>query len=99
MKKKLLKFFLAVFTASALLTSCSKDEDTSGPVISLAGDETLTYSLPATANGAGTWTDPGATATDDNDGNVSANISTSGTVDLNRKGTYTITYTVSDAAG
>ena len=46
-----------------------------------------------------TFTNRGATATDDIDGNLTANIITSGTVDTNNTGVYTITYNVKDAAG
>ena len=47
-----------------------------------------------------TFTDPGATATDDIDGNITANIVVAGdAVDVNTAATYTITYNVSDAAG
>ena len=47
-----------------------------------------------------TYTDEGATATDDEEGDVSANIVVGGdTVDTSTDGTYTITYDVSDGAG
>ncbi len=47
------------------------------------------------------WTDAGATATDNLDDNatVTANIQATGAVDITTLGQYTITYTVSDAAG
>ncbi len=41
----------------------------------------------------------GVTATDDVDGDVTANIVTDGEVDTNTAGTYTVTYKVSDKAG
>lgn len=41
----------------------------------------------------------GVTAQDDVDGDITANIVITGTVDTNTVGTYTLTYTVSDAAG
>ena len=44
-----------------------------------------------------TYTDPGATATDNVDGNVQ--VTTSGSVDTSTPGTYTITYTAVDNAG
>jgi hypothetical protein len=40
--------------------------------------------------------DPGATATDDEDGNVNVNVS--GNVDSNTPGTYTLTYTATDSS-
>ncbi|HMA99566.1 MAG TPA: immunoglobulin-like domain-containing protein, partial [Spirochaetota bacterium] len=47
-----------------------------------------------------TWTDPGASAMDDIDGDISTNIVSSGdTVDESTPGTYVITYDVQDAAG
>lgn len=68
--------------------------DVVAPVITLAGNATINVSL------GGSFTDPGATATDDVDGNISANIVVGGdTVDVNTLGTYTITYNVSDASG
>jgi len=45
----------------------------------------------------GSWTDAGATATDNLDSSVT--VSTSGTVDVNTIGSYTITYTATDTAG
>jgi hypothetical protein len=46
-----------------------------------------------------TYTDAGATATDDVDGDLTNSIVTSGIVNTAVEGTYTITYTVSDLAG
>lgn len=43
--------------------------------------------------------DSGATALDDADGDLSANITVSGGVDTARLGTHTITYTVQDSSG
>ncbi|CAM1371635.1 immunoglobulin-like domain-containing protein [Tenacibaculum xiamenense] len=68
--------------------------DVVAPVITLNGDASMTV-----VEGS-TFTDPGATATDNVDGDISANIVVAGdTVDTNTVGTYTITYNVSDAAG
>ncbi|MGE4321134.1 MAG: immunoglobulin-like domain-containing protein [Acholeplasmataceae bacterium] len=67
-------------------------EDTTAPVISGAVDQTFyvgeTVDLSA-----------GVTAIDNKDGNITANISITGTVDNMAVGVYPITYTVSDAAG
>ena len=68
-------------------------QDTTAPVITLSGNSTITI------NQGASYTDAGATASDNLDGNISANIVTSGSVDTSTTGTYTITYTVSDAAG
>ena len=45
------------------------------------------------------WVDPGATASDNLDGNLTSSITITGTVDVNTTGIYTLTYLVSDGAG
>ncbi|MFL0798159.1 MAG: PHB depolymerase family esterase [Cellvibrionaceae bacterium] len=45
------------------------------------------------------WVDPGATATDHEDGNLSGSLVTSGSVDTNTIGTYIINYSVTDSGG
>ena len=45
------------------------------------------------------FTDPGATALDNIDGDLTAQIVTVNPVDVNQVGGYTITYDVSDSAG
>ena len=45
------------------------------------------------------YTEPGATASDKQDGNITDKIKISGKVDTSKAGTYTIVYTVSDTAG
>jgi len=68
--------------------------DTAPPTLSLNG-----ASEPYLIQGS-SWTDPGAAADDDVDGDISANIVTGGdTVDTSAIGTYVITYNVSDTAG
>jgi len=88
---------IAMIAGTVTFTSCKK-EDTTAPVITVTGGNSQLQSLPATA-GAGTWTDPTATASDDEDGDLSSSITVSGTVNPNLAGDYTLTYTVSDAAG
>ena len=67
--------------------------DSVSPIITLHGQHNMTIPFNLT------WAEPGYTATDDTDGNITSNVIVSGTVDTNTPGTYTITYTVSDAAG
>ena len=45
------------------------------------------------------WAEPGYAASDDRDGNLTNSVTISGTFDVNTSGTYTLTYTVADAAG
>ncbi|MBV1888510.1 MAG: DUF5011 domain-containing protein, partial [Urechidicola sp.] len=67
--------------------------DNTAPVISLIGGATINLTV------GDSYTDQGATATDDVDGNLTSSIVTTGTVDTNTAGVYQITYNVSDAAG
>ena len=67
--------------------------DTTAPVITVVGDN------PATILQGETYTDAGATATDNTDGNLTGLISVTGSVNTATVGSYTITYSVSDNAG
>jgi MYXO-CTERM domain-containing protein len=68
-------------------------QDTGVPVLTLLGDANVTLEFGAT------YLDEGASANDDNDGNITAFILTTSSVDTQSVGTYTVTYSVSDAAG
>ena len=69
------------------------NKDTTAPMITLTGSSTVYL-------GSGiTFTDPGATATDNIDGDLTSSIITSGTIDYSKTGTYSITYSVSDIVG
>lgn len=70
-----------------------KTTDTTKPVLTLTGKASMSLEQGQT------FTDPGATATDNMDGNLTSQIQTSGSVDTNTPGSYTVTYTVTDAAG
>ena len=63
------------------------------PVITLAGDTTITVVV------GDTYVDAGATATDEEDGDVTTGIVVTGSVDTSVAATYTLTYNVSDATG
>ena len=67
--------------------------DLQAPSISLTGSATIELTV------GDTFTDPGATATDDVDGNLIDSITVSGTVDTSATGTYTLEYFVEDASG
>jgi hypothetical protein len=64
------------------------------PVIILNG-----LAIDTVKVGSGTYNDAGATATDNIDGNITANIVKTGTVNTAKVGTYTLVYNVSDAWG
>jgi len=67
--------------------------DTAPPVITVTGDN------PVTVEKGSTYTDAGATASDNVDGDLTSDIVITGTVDTSVAGTYTLTYSVTDAAG
>jgi Zn-dependent metalloprotease len=67
--------------------------DTTAPVITLTGASTINLEV------GDTYTELGATATDNIDGNLTSSIVITGTVNTASAGTYTRYYNVSDAAG
>ena len=67
--------------------------DRLAPNLTLNGDAMV--DIPA---GQG-WVDPGATAVDDIDGDISDKIEVSGTIDASSVGRHTISYNVADRAG
>jgi len=81
-------------TATQVTRTVNVIADTTAPVITLIGAATIKL------NAGGAYTEQGATATDNIDGDISANIVIGGdTVDTNTVGTYVVTYNVNDAAG
>ena len=75
-------------------TTHTKPADTTKPEIKLKGKETITLKLNEK------YVDPGATATDDTDGDITSKIVIDiSEVDVKKVGTYKVTYTVSDSAG
>lgn len=68
-------------------------QDIEEPNISLIGDNTIFLEV------GDTWSDPGATASDDYDGNVTSSIVITGVVNTTALGTYSVTYIVEDSSG
>ena len=64
--------------------------DTTIPVITLLGDATVTIEV------GDTYTDAGATALDNYDGDITNDIVVSGSVDTTTVGVYTLSYNVAD---
>ncbi|MBD3343641.1 MAG: DUF5011 domain-containing protein [Chitinivibrionales bacterium] len=93
------QILLAGFAAFAALHGCSSEPsvappstDTTPPVLTLTeGDDTLLIGVP--------WDEPGYTAIDEKDGNISSNVVISGEPNELRPGRYTITYSITDNAG
>ena len=67
--------------------------DTTPPVITRIGTESISITQGST------YIDQGATANDNVDGDITADIVTHNPVDTNSVGTYTVTYDVNDTAG
>jgi peptidoglycan/xylan/chitin deacetylase (PgdA/CDA1 family) len=80
-------------TTEKRTVTVAKMTDKTAPVITLKGDATVMIPV------GGTFTDPGYTANDNVDGNVTSKVKVTGTVNPAKQGTYAITYTVTDAAG
>ncbi|MFK7750301.1 MAG: S8 family serine peptidase [Kordia sp.] len=75
------------------VTAVDITTDTVAPVITLNGSATVNLTV------GDSYTDAGATATDNVDGNLTSSIVVTGSVNTSVEGTYTLNYNVSDAAG
>jgi formylglycine-generating enzyme required for sulfatase activity len=67
--------------------------DTANPELELFGG------VSVTREAGQAWAEPGAAGHDARDGNLTASVTVTGTVDMNTTGTYLLTYSVADAAG
>ena len=83
---------LATFVGTDKTFTVTRAADTAIPVITVTGG-TVNVIV------GNSYTDQGATATDNVDGNITASISTSNPVNTAVVGSYTVTYNVSDGAG
>ena len=79
--------------AASEVTRTVNVTDTTAPVITLVGDTQITVEVGST------YTDLGATASDNYDGDISADIVTVNNVDTSVIGSYTVTYNVTDSSG
>ena len=71
----------------------TSDADETIPVITLLGDAAVTHEAGST------YTDAGATASDDRDGILTGNLVIVNGVDIDNLGVYTVTFNISDVAG
>ena len=81
---------LLLLTAFMLFTSCKRDK--TAPIITLNGDD-MQIALYSS------YVEPGATAADLEDGDISSSIEITTTIDNNTLGDYSVTYTATDDAG
>jgi len=95
MKKTLLISGILIISFGLLSLSCKKDKkvDTTIPVITINGANPITVAKDSV------YSDLGASASDDKDGDISANIIVNSNVNIHSIGDYTVKYNVSDAAG
>jgi len=90
MKKLSLLMFSIIVAGGMLFTSCT-DEDTTAPVITIIGDNPVDHLLTTD------YFDEGATAQDDEDGNLVVEVTSD--VDVDQIGTYFVTYRATDNSG
>jgi hypothetical protein len=92
MKYRSLLIIALIFVIGTL--GCKKEEDTQGPTVSILGKTSDRVLYPKQ------YVDPGATATDDVDGDVSSTVVAHNSIDYNNPNTnYDIYYTAKDKAG
>jgi formylglycine-generating enzyme required for sulfatase activity len=68
-------------------------QDTANPELELFGGAAVTREAGQA------WAEPGVSAQDARDGNLTSSVTVTGAVDVNSTGTYVLTYSVADAAG
>jgi hypothetical protein len=93
LNKKVVIALAAIVILFLGIFSFAQSGDSEAPVITLLGDEKVTIEVGKT------YTDEGATATDDVDGDLTDEIDIISNVDEDVIGTYYVTYNVSDASG
>jgi len=91
MKKTFLRFAIAIAAVTFIGVSCTEDDITSPTITITDGTDVIDL--------GDTWVDAGATANDDKDGDLTSQITTTGTVNGDAVGVYEVVYTVSDEAG
>ncbi len=96
MKKFMLHGFLTMLVMS-MIVGCGGSSSSDTPTDTTKPTITINGANPTNVNQGSTYTDAGATATDNVDEIV--NVVTSGSVDTTTVGAYTITYTATDSAG
>lgn len=101
------KLIVLLISASAAISACGGGGDnsqstpvevpvavdTNPPQITLLGERTVQI------NAGNEYTDAGATANDNVDGNISGKVSVTGSVNIDIPGNYELAYSVSDNAG
>ncbi len=105
-KNKLLIYSILSLSAAFALTACGSDNksttplqennvvsDDAAPQISMLGDSNLSLTI------GDTFTDAGATAQDDKDGNLTSALHVSSDVNTSKAGAYSVSYSVTDSKG
>jgi hypothetical protein len=89
-------YIAIAFAGSAILFQGCLGDDLTNPVITLLGDDVIEIKI----NDPAGFVDPGFTASDDEDGDITSRVVVGGdVVDVDKIGTYEILYTVKDDAG
>jgi hypothetical protein len=91
---KKVTFFFGTLMAALMIFSACEVEDLDNPVITLVGGD-----MEIVLNDPAGFTEPGFAATDEQDGDLTAQVIVTGTVDVTKIGSYEISYSVSDNAG
>ena len=73
--------------------SFKQESDTESPVLKLFGEETVIL------NAGDSWNEPGYSAIDEREGNLTSTVSVNGFVDVSVPGVYFLHYSASDAVG
>lgn len=86
-------YTIHTFTVSGTFTAVASTSSNTNPTITLTGSDFVSLNV------GDTWTDPGYSATDTQDGNLTSSVTLTGSVNTSTPGTYQIVYSVADSQG
>jgi major membrane immunogen (membrane-anchored lipoprotein) len=99
MKTKKIFFVIIMLVSMVFVLSCKKKDkdvkDTIAPVITIEPPNPYSVNKGTTY----TYTDPGYTAYDETDGDITSHVVVTNNIDMADTGTYQVKYNVSDKAG
>lgn len=98
---KVVKYAFDFFIVAVLIVLLSCNKDSNPPVITVLGSNPYIHCIIQLQDTIiyNEYIDEGATASDEEDGDLTASISSTSNVNIQQIGTYQINYSVKDKAG
>lgn len=88
-----MKYIILLGLIVSIIAESCKDKDSKAPIITLEGDTIVSWPRDTA------WKDPGFTAYDEEDGDITDKVVVSNIPNVSQDGDYFVTYNVKDNAG